>query len=54
MSAKNSSAPVASANTTVDALQETLKKVEASLLPTVDSFCSAAADVGTKNKKNDK
>jgi U3 small nucleolar ribonucleoprotein protein LCP5 len=52
MSAKNSSAPVASANTTVDALQETLKKVEASLLPTVDSFCSAA-DVGTKNKKDE-
>ncbi|OEU14105.1 hypothetical protein FRACYDRAFT_242457 [Fragilariopsis cylindrus CCMP1102] len=55
MNAKNSSAPVASANTTVDALQETLKKVEASLLPTVDSFCStpAAADVGTKNKNNE-
>ena len=54
MNAKNSSAPVASANTTVDALQETLKKVEASLLPTVDSFCStAAADVGTKNKNDE-
>ena len=40
-------------NQTVDALKETLKKVEASLLPAVDSFCVGSSNSNNSGAKND-
>ena len=42
----SSSAEPKAENSTVEALKETLKKVEASLLPTVDTFCAGSKNNG--------